>query len=115
MPEKPKTVELDLDEDLIESLRLPTSMSLPLALHRRLDVLAELAKAAKSSRAEIISMLIANAELDSEKLERQIMDYRRLSVGDVFPEASEEEGRAGSHNVVRFERRKPGRPRSEAG
>lgn len=84
-------------------------MMLPLAIHHRLDVLAEAAQAAQATRSEIIGMLIATAELDSEVLERSIMTYRKITVGDVVQDQLVADAEPGE-NVIHFERRGPGRP-----
>jgi hypothetical protein len=116
MPKKPEIVELDLDEALFDSRKQATSMSLPLAIHYRLDVLADLAKRSGASRAEIIGMLISDADLDASELTQRIMVYRDKSVGEVVPVDSPESAEEREHaNVVRFEKRTPGRPRRKAG
>ncbi len=74
---------LDRRQPLLESRAQPTSMSLPAAVHYRLGRLAELAAAAKASRAEIVAMLITEADLDARSLSRRILDYRELTVADV--------------------------------
>jgi hypothetical protein len=79
-------------------------MSLPLAIHHRLDLLADSAEDVAATRAEIIGMLIASASLDPDKLESDILRYRKLTAADVVP--SEADG----SNVVSIERRGPGRP-----
>lgn len=108
MPKKRKQVELFLDEKLRDSEKRPTSMSMPLALHHRLDVMADLADGASATRAELVGMLIAEAELESEKLERGILRYRKLKVRDVLPE--EETNAQSTGNVISFAKRGPGRP-----
>lgn len=117
MAKKPEIVELNLDQDLFDSEKRPTSMSLPLAIHHRLDHLAELANRTGASRAEIIGMLVSEAPLDAAEIRRRIMDYRDRTVGDVVPDDPSqhavEDGERG--NIVRFEKRSPGRPRREAG
>ncbi len=91
-------------------------MSLPMAVHHRLDVLADLAEDAGASRAEIVGMLVAEADLDPDALADAIVAYRRKRVGDIVPEqpapAVPGEKR---DNVVAFEKRGPGRPRRKAG
>lgn len=81
-------------------------MSLPIAVHHRLDVLADSAKAVNPSRAEIIGALVAEAGLESEKLERLIVAYRKKTVGDVVP-ADPAQVR---QNLYSIETRGPGRP-----
>lgn len=72
-------------------------MSMPLAVHHRLDVLTDLATDLNATRAEIIAMLIAHADLDVELLEKTVLAYRKMTVGDVVPtkpgEPSPEEAR----------------------
>lgn len=107
---KSPTVTLSLDERLIDSQRRATSMSLPAAVLRRLDLLAELAKAANASRAEIIGMLIAEAGLDKQ-LAHRILAYREKTVGEVIPEQQEPSNPgSGDEKVVTFPMRPPGRP-----
>ena len=118
MPKKPEIVELDLQENLFDSRRQATSMSLPQAVHYRLDILAELAKKTGASRAEIVGVLIADADLVPVEIEKQVMEYRNKLVGDVVPhEPVPEPGEAGEKhgNVFAFEKRGPGRPGRKAG
>lgn len=113
MPKKRKVVELNLGERLRDSERQATSMSLPLAIQHRLDVLAELADDASATRAEIIGALIAEAPANAEQLERLIMHYRKKSVGEVIPKRPDELSPLEDipdDNVVALERRGPGRP-----
>ena len=84
-------------------------MSLPLAVHHRLDVLAELAVAVSATRGEIIGMLISEADLNAAQLEQCIVAYRKKTVGDVVPPRLGEAHR-GDDNVVRLPIRQPGRP-----
>ena len=101
------------DEALRESERPATSMSLPLAVHHRLDLLAEGASYADATRAEIVGMLICDASLDVEELERAVLRYRKLKVGDVIPEKPEETSEppalTTADNVVSIKKRGPGR------
>jgi hypothetical protein len=118
MPKKSKIVELDLNQRLRDSEPHATSLMLPLAVHHRLEILAQLAEAASATRKEIVGMLIAEASLDPARLEQQILDYRRKTNGEVIPDLPDEpdQGEApAGENVVRFELRGPGRPRQEAG
>jgi hypothetical protein len=101
-------VELPLFERLRESRRQTTSMSLPLAVHYRLDRLARLAGDVNASRAEIIAMLIAAAELDAAELERRVLAYRKLTVGDVIPAG---DARNDDDSVV-VPLGRPGRPKA---
>jgi len=102
---KAKPIRLPLNEPLEDSRRKATSMSLPLAIHHRLDVLAERAKAVHASRAEIIAALVGEASLESEELEHLIVKHRKKLVGEVVP------GDPDDHeNVYSFEPRGPGRP-----
>jgi hypothetical protein len=107
VPRKPSKVTLHPEDPLEDSPRQTTSMSLPLAVHHRLDVIAERAARTRPTRAEIIGMLIAEAELDPRELERRIMDYRALTVGQVVPEEP-------ADNVYELTPRVPGRPRGRA-
>jgi hypothetical protein len=89
-------------------------MALPLAVHHRLDLLAEAAQDAGATRAEIIAMLIAEAPLDPDELERSVLRYRKLKVGDVIPdekpEVSQVADQSETGNVVSISPRGPGRP-----
>lgn len=88
-------------------------MTLPLAVHHRLDLLTEAAEDVEATRAEIIGMLIARAELDPEELELAILRYRKLTVGDVVPDEAPDvqpEKPDAFDNVVSIKTRGPGRP-----
>lgn len=89
-------------------------MSLPLAVHHRLELLAEAAADVEATRAEIIGMLIATATLDPSQLEQAILRYRKMTVGDVVPDrptpAIEPLALAPDENVISIEKRGPGRP-----
>lgn len=104
-------VHLDPQELVSESLRKATSMALPAAIHHRLDFLAELAKSARTSRAEIISMLIADAPEDRVQLVQAILDYRERTIQDVL---APDERVKGAKNVV-VPLRGRGRPPRSAG
>jgi hypothetical protein len=107
----PRTVELARWERLRDSPRQVTSMSLPLAVHYRLDRLARLAEDVNASRAEIAAMLIAEAKLDVGDLESRVLAYRKLHVGDVAPSDPQHD----DSDTVVVPLAKPGRPRkSEA-
>jgi hypothetical protein len=82
-----REIELHRDERVSDGQRQATSMHLPVAVHYRLDKLVNLAHGVNSSRAEIVAMLIASAPLDEDELERQIIAYRKLRVGDAIPSA----------------------------
>lgn len=115
MPKRSDKIGISLDERLQESARQATSMTMPLAIHRRLDLLAEAAKDVAGTRSEIIGMLIAEAELDPEGLERRVIVYRKMRVRDALRDGVG--GRVeSSDNIIYFDRRGPGRPsRREAG
>jgi hypothetical protein len=85
-------------------------MSLPVVVHHRLDVLAELAAATSATRAEIIGMLISGRDLDVNQLEVDILDYRKKTVGQVMPPRGGESVDPKDDNVVEFQVRRPGRP-----
>jgi hypothetical protein len=116
---KREVVVLSSGERLRESKRQPTSMSLPLAVHHRLDLLAESGADVGATRADIVGMLIAQAALDPELVERAILRYRKLTVGDVIPDeptTGREAHEAGTEdNVISIERPGPGRRRHETG
>jgi len=63
-------------------------MSLPLAVHYKLDLLARLAEDVNASRAEVVAMLIAEADLDID-VEQRLLAYRKLLVEDVIPADSQ--------------------------
>lgn len=112
MPNEREVVVVPRTERLRDSRRQATSMALPLAVHHRLDLLAECAEDVHATRAEIIGMLIARAGLDSDQLESAVLRYRKLKVGDVIPderERSEEEHPLAADNVVSIVRHGPGR------
>lgn len=116
MTRKREQILLRRDERLRDSVRQGTSMNLPLAVHHRLDLLTEAAEDVEPTRAELIGMLIAFAELEPERLEREVLRYRKLRVGDVVPAEPEpaqppepvELEEFG--NVVSIKKRGPGRP-----
>jgi hypothetical protein len=113
--EKPETVFLSPSERLRESKRQATSMSLPLAVHHRLELLARSAADVEATRAEIIGVLIASAGLDAEGLEQAVLQYRKLTVGDVLPDepaprSDPAERPVTGENVISIARPTPGRP-----
>lgn len=112
MASRDRIVELPLNQRLRESRRQATSMSLPLAIHHRLDRLATLADDVEATRAEIVGMLIAESSLEADELEAAMLRYRKLKVGDVLPieEQLEHAHEEGADNVVSIRRRGPGRP-----
>jgi hypothetical protein len=114
MAKEQEVVVLSRDERLRDSKRQATSMALPLAVHHRLDLLAEAAEDAGATRAEIVGMLIAGAGLDTDELELDVLRYRKLRVGDVLPKEQPEPGRyedrEDAGNVISIARRGPGRP-----
>jgi hypothetical protein len=116
---KREVVVLSSGERLRDSKRQPTSMSLPLAVHHRLDLLAESGADVGATRADIVGALIADASLDPEWVERAIVHYRKLTVGEVIPDepsgVRETPARAAEGNVISIERRGPGRRRHETG
>jgi hypothetical protein len=63
-------------------------MALPVPIHYRLDELVRLARDVNSNRAELIATLIAFAPLVGSELEDMILAYRRLTVGEVMPNAT---------------------------
>lgn len=115
MPKKSKKVKLNLDERLSESKHQATSMFLPQAVHRKLDLLADLTQDIGASRAHIIGMLISEAELDEASLESRILAYKKKKVRDVIPDRPSASEETHDRGVVVVERRGPGRPRRRAG
>ena len=116
---KREVVVLSSGERLRDSQRQPTSMSLPLAVHHRLELLAETGADVGATRADIVGMLIAEAALEPEQIERAILRYRKLKVGDVIPNESKASSQApertADDNVISIERPAPGRRRHDAG
>jgi hypothetical protein len=116
MRKKPKTVKITLDELLRDSKRQSTSMSMPLAVHHRLDVLAERGAPAGATRADIISMLIARANLDPDSIVDGLVAYRKMTVREVVPDIAREPaaGDTGDEaDVIELPVRHPGRPSSQ--
>jgi hypothetical protein len=116
MNKKPETVTLTLDELLRDSKRQATSMSLPLAIHHRLDVLAERGLPAGATRADIIGMLIAQADLDQDSVVDGLVAYRKMTVREAVPEESRRPavGDTGDGaDVIELPVRHPGRPPSQ--
>jgi len=112
MATRPRTITLSLDQRLRDSQRQATSMSLPLAVLHRLDLLAGAAADANATRAEIIGMLISEAAVDTEELEKQVLAYRKKSVRQVIPPKSDDRQiKVVGQNVVELPVRTPGRPR----
>jgi hypothetical protein len=101
------TVSLQLGDRLRDSPMQTTTLSLPIAVHHRLDELADLATDVRASRAELVAMLIAGAELDAAGLEERMLAYRRMRVRDVIPRSPDQ---SEDENVVVLPVRQPGRP-----
>jgi hypothetical protein len=110
---KPETFDLALDDDVRKSARQATSMILPLAVHQRLQALAELPKLTDPTRAEVICMLIAEMPLDQKELDARILAYREKTVGEVLPKQPNEHLKpVEGGRVVHIEGPRPGRPSS---
>src|ERR1051325_2082646 len=112
-----RTIELRLGQRLEESGKSTTSVSLPHAVHHRLDVLAERTYSVRATRQVIVGMLIAEASLDGAELVDRILRYREKTVGDVVPTVQDEAPAAAPEttdddNVVHISKRGPGRPRA---
>jgi hypothetical protein len=86
----PRQVAVPTSARITEVARQTTSMALPLPIHNRLDELVRLAGVVKPTRAEIVAMLIAEADLEPAKLEERLLRYRRLTVGEVAGVADRE-------------------------
>jgi len=108
---KPKTIELSPYERLRDSRTQATSMTMPLAVLRKLELLADLAQDIGASRADVIATLIAEAEL-ADDLEARILAYKKLKVGDVLG-PDKPDGHS-ADNVISIEAPGPGRPRRGA-
>jgi hypothetical protein len=116
MSKRPETVTLALDELLRDSKRQATSMSLPLAVHHRLDVLAERGMPAGATRADIIGMLIVQADLNQDSVIEGLVAYRKMTVREVVPEVPGQPtaGDTGDGaEVIELPVRGPGRPPSQ--
>jgi hypothetical protein len=105
----PDRVTLHRGDRMFESATRATSMVLPVAVHRRLDELADLTGAIKSSRAELVAMLVANAELDADALEAAVLAYRKMTVAQVLPPPGG--GETVTEGDVVVPMRGPGRPK----
>lgn len=86
-------------------------MSLPLAIHHRLDVVVEQAQDVNPSRADIIGMLLSEADPYDPGLEARILAYKKLQVGEVLPHSPDEPDENPAKNVYPFPKRQPGRPK----
>jgi len=111
MAEPSETVRLSPAERLRDSESQATSMSLPLAVHHRLTLLVTAAEDVAPTRAEIVGMLIAKAELDSDELESSLMAYRRKTVRDILPSPTQSDDRGGQETDLHITKPRPGRPR----
>ncbi|HEX9967503.1 MAG TPA: hypothetical protein VGB06_06130 [Solirubrobacterales bacterium] len=107
MARKKELVKLSPGERIRDAVPQSTSVSLPLPVHRRLGFLTELGTDASATQAEIIGMLIAKALLEPDWVEREVLDYRKMTVGDVL--AGTPEGAEGAE-VIELARHGPGRP-----
>jgi hypothetical protein len=107
MPRGRSTVSLQLDDRLRDSPMQTTTLSVPIAIHHRLDELADLATDVRASRAELVAMLIGEAALDTPALEELVLKYRRMRVRDVIPRSVD---RSENENVITLPIRQPGRP-----
>lgn len=115
MPKRPKTVSVTLGDRLHDAPRQATSMSLPVPVHHRLDVIAERLQTVGATRADIVGMLLTEVDVDDdERLVQQWVEYKRMRVRDALPPRPAERA-AGDDNVVELPRRSPGRPRKSAG
>jgi hypothetical protein len=110
MSENPGIVRLAAGELVRKSEKRATSMSLPVVVHHRLDALAELAEPLGASRAEIIGMLISTTDFDAERLEADIVAYRRMTVGRLLPPDTGAPTSPEDDKVVELPMRRPGRP-----
>jgi hypothetical protein len=116
MTKRPKTVSVSLDDPLHDAPRQPTSLSLPVPVHHRLDVAADKLHTMGASRTDIIGMLVAELDLEDERLVQRWVEYRSKRVRDVLPSPPVDEGPASQgDNVVDLPVRRPGRPRTSAG
>lgn len=106
-----RKIMVSMGQRVRETERQTTSMALPAPVHFRLDELVRLASDVNSNRAELIAMLIAFAPLDAKKLERRILEYRRLTVGKVMPNVPTPEQADGGNIVVPLHG--PGRRKNE--
>lgn len=107
MASKKETVKLSLGERIRETVPQATSVSLPLPVHRRLGYLTERGMDVSATQAEIIGMLISKASLEPDWVEREVLDYRKMTVGEVLSGTPEGTGGA---DVIELARSGPGRP-----
>lgn len=77
-------VEINLNDRVATSEGYVTCYRLPLPVSHRLDQLVG-EVAIRTSRAELIAALITDTDVsDAETLERGVMQYRKMTVGDLF-------------------------------
>jgi hypothetical protein len=107
----PDGVRLHVHDSILDCPAKGTSMNLPIAVIRRLDEMARVARRSRPTRNELLAMLIATTELDERKLRARIEDYREMTIGEVLP--TEDGAAAGGDVIVPL--RKPGRPGGGAG
>ena len=105
-----RVLHASLGVHLQDSESLATAMALPGAVGLRLERLVELARPARATQSEVIGMLIADAELDADKLEQQVIAYRRKTVGDVVRDSGMNAIIDPELETVSIPRRRPGRP-----
>jgi predicted transcriptional regulator len=98
-------ITLQVADSIIDCPVRATSMTLPVAVIRRLDALADAARLERPSRNEFLAALISATDLDQDALERIVREYRRRTIGEVLP-ADE----VATEDSVVVPMRKPGRP-----
>lgn len=107
-----RILQIPLDEPLRDSPQFPTTLALPAAILHRLEELSSLAAATRATQSDLIGMLVAEADLDPDELERQIIEYRKKKVADIFnPDAGTLQVEVDHDlNIVKVPLRPPGRP-----
>jgi hypothetical protein len=108
MAQPPKRYDLPRDLLIVDCPTRATSMNMPVAIQRRLDELAELARTTRASRNELLAALVADAPFDGDRLVQLINNYRQMTVGDVLDQGVDQPDDV--DNVV-VQMRKPGRPK----
>jgi hypothetical protein len=104
-------VRLHVHDSILDCPTKGTSMNLPVATLRRLDAMAGLARYVRPSRNEMLSALIATANMDAKELENRVDIYRRMTIAQVLPVEDRDTDR---DNVI-VPLRKPGRPSADGG
>jgi hypothetical protein len=87
---KQRKLRVSTASRVADAERQVTSMALPAPVHWRLDEIVRLAGDVRPTRAEVVAMLISQAELDSAELEQRILRYRKTTVGELVGTTDED-------------------------